>query len=67
MEKKNSDARIAANNRYNAKTYKQFNVKLKHDEMEQLENHCKKFGYTKNGFAIQAIKEKMERDHTSLN
>lgn len=61
-KKKNSEARIRANNKYNKKNYSRTPVSLKHKEMYILNSHCQEFGYSKNGFIVQAIKEKIERD-----
>jgi len=60
--RKNSIARIKANNKYNKKAYKQFNAKLKPFQMKILESYCSTSEYSKNNCAILAFKEKMERD-----
>ncbi len=57
-----SEAQKRAKNKYNKKSYKQFNVKLKPFQMDILENYCNKYGYSKNNFAILSLKEKMEKD-----
>ncbi len=57
-----SEAQKRAKNKYNKKAYKQFNVKLKPFQMSILEDYCNKYGYSKNNFAILALKEKMEKD-----
>lgn len=62
IKKKNSDARIRANNKYNKKNYTRTPISLRHNEMNVLNAHCEKHGYSKNGFIVQAIKEKIERD-----
>lgn len=59
---KNSPAKIRANNKYIKKAYKKLTVRLKHIQMELLDKHCEKYGYSKNGFAVQAIEEKIKRD-----
>ena len=59
---KNSPARLRANHKYDKKTYKPLTIRLKHIKMELLDKHCKKYGYSKNGFAIQAIEETIKRD-----
>ena len=65
MEKnKNSAAKIAANNRYNAKTYDRINVAVPKGVKDQIEEHLK---YTSDGsvnaFVKRAIIETMERDN----
>ena len=57
-----SEAQKRAKDKYNKKAYKQFNVKLKPFQMEILEEYCNKYEYSKNNFAVLALKEKMERD-----
>ena len=57
-----SEAQKRAKDKYNKKAYKQFNVKLKPFQMEILEEYCNKYEYSKNNFAILALKEKMEKD-----
>ncbi len=51
-----------AKNKYNKKAYKQINLQIKPSIASILDKHCKCFSYTRSGFIIQAIKEKIERD-----
>lgn len=61
---KNSRAKLDANNRYAAKTYKKFTVNFKLAEFEELERYLQKKNIqSKNAFIIEAVKEKIERDN----
>lgn len=44
---KASEARIRANNKYNAKTYKAFTVNAKFDEYDKITDYCEKHGISK--------------------
>ena len=61
--KKNSDARIKANNKYNAKTYKKLQVSAKIADYETIDNYCKINNISKANFVINsclyAIKNSM--------
>lgn len=62
-EKKNSPARIAANNRYNAKAYDRINVAVPIGMKGQIEEHIKStIDASVNAFVKRAITETMERD-----
>ncbi len=37
---KATEARIRANNKYNAKTYKSFTINAKFDEYDKINNYC---------------------------
>lgn len=43
--------------RYNEKNYKQINVALRFEDVEQLEKYCKETGDSKRGFFSRMIKE----------
>jgi len=43
--------------RYNEKNYKQINVALRFEDVEQLEKYCKATGDSKRGFFSRMIKE----------
>lgn len=58
-----SEAQRKANNKYIKEHYKQVKLSMPNDEAEKLEEHCRKFGYTKAGFIRQAIKEAIALDH----
>lgn len=62
-EKKNSDARIQANNRYNAKTYDRINIAIPKGRKEIIRAHAEKHGESLNGFVGRAIDETIERDN----
>lgn len=58
-----TDAQRKANDKYIKEHYRQVKLSMPNEEADTLEQHCKKFGYTKAGFIRQAIQEKMERDN----
>lgn len=62
MANKNSPARLKANNDYNKRAYKSFNLRMKPYQMEIFSNHCERFNYGKNQFLITAMMEKIERE-----
>lgn len=62
MTKKNSDARLKANNEYNKRAYKTFNLRMKPYQNIIFSEYCKTYKYGKNEFLIAAMKEKIERD-----
>ncbi|MGN1044027.1 MAG: hypothetical protein ACI4PR_04430 [Acutalibacteraceae bacterium] len=51
-----------AKSKYNKKAYLRTHISFKPLEMAILNMHCEKYGYSKNGFVVQAVKEKIERD-----
>lgn len=57
-----SEAQRKANDKYIQAHYRQVKLSMPNEEADSLEDHCKKFGYTKAGFIRKAIQEKMERD-----
>ena len=59
---KKATSQTRAKSKYNKKNYSRTPISLKHNEMSVLNNHCEKYGYSKNGFIVKAIKEKIERD-----
>ena len=60
-----SEAQKKANKKYFDNNYKQVKLSMPNKEAEVLEEHCKKYGYTKAGFIREAIKDKIERDVAS--
>ncbi len=62
MANKNSPARLKANNEYNKRAYKSFNLRMKPYQMEVFSNHCERFNHSKNQFLITAMIEKIERE-----
>ena len=62
-ENKNSKARIAANNRYNAKVYDRINIAVPKGKKEIIQSHARNYGESINGFVNRAIDEAIERDH----
>ena len=61
-ENKNSKARIAANNRYNAKAYDRINIAVPKGDKDIIKDHAESKGESINGFVNRAIDEAMERD-----
>lgn len=62
-ERKNSSARIAANNRYNEKAYDRINVAVPKGTKTKIEEHIKTTSDASvNAFVKRAINETMERD-----
>ena len=57
-----SDAQKKANKKYFDNNYKQVKLSMPIKEAEELEEHCKRFQYTKAGFIRDAIKEKIEKE-----
>ncbi len=63
-ENKNSEARIRANNKYNAKAYDRVNIAIPKGKKEVIQAHAKALGKSINGYVVEAIDEKMTRDKT---
>ena len=62
-ETKNSKARIAANNRYNAKAYDRINIAVPKGKKDVIKKYADRSGDSINGFITKAIDEKIERDN----
>lgn len=60
--RKNSEAKIRANNRYNAKTYDRINIAVHKGKKDIIQAHAKALGKSINGYVVEAIEEKMSRD-----
>ncbi len=60
-DNKNSKARIAANNRYNAKAYDRINIAVPKGKKEEIKAAADSQGKSVNGFINEAIDEKMKR------
>lgn len=63
-ENKNSEARIRANNKYNAKAYDRVNIAIPKGKKEVIQAHAKALGKSINGYVVEAIDEKMTREKT---
>ncbi len=61
-ENKNSQARIKANNKYNAKAYDRINIAVSKGNKDIIKAHAEKHGESINGFVNRAIDETMQRD-----
>ena len=63
-ENKNSKARIAANNRYNAKAYDRINIAVPKGKKEEIQNYAKEHGESLNGFINRVIFAEMKNNPT---
>lgn len=61
-EKKNSDARIRANNKYNEKAYDRINIAVPKGKKAIIQAQADSEGKSLNGYINEAIDEKMERE-----
>ena len=62
-ERKNSEARIRANNKYNDKAYDRINIAVPKGKKAEIKAHAeKRDNGSINAFVNRAIKETMERD-----
>ena len=57
---KNSAAKIAANNRYDRKTYDRFNFRVRKEEAEQIKTAAAAAGTSVNSFILEAVREKIK-------
>lgn len=62
-ERKNSAARIKANNKYNEKTYDRINIAVPKGRKAEIKAHAEAHKESVNGFIGRAIDETMERDN----
>jgi uncharacterized protein (DUF1778 family) len=61
-ERKNSEARIRANNKYNDKAYDRINIAVPKGHKDTIKAHADSRGESVNGFVNRAIQDRMERD-----
>lgn len=61
-ERKNSAARIRANNKYAAKAYDRINIAVSKGRKDEIKALADTRGQSVNAYIISAIDEKMERD-----
>jgi predicted HicB family RNase H-like nuclease len=59
---KNSAAKIAANNRYDRKTYDRFNFRVRKEEAEQIKAAAAAADVSVNSYILEAVREKMNGD-----
>ena len=57
-ERKNSEARIKANNRYNEKAYDRINIAVPKGRKDLIKAHAESHGESVNGFVNRAIDER---------
>ena len=61
-ERKNSAARIRANNKYAAKAYDRINIAVSKGKKNIIQAHAEAHGESVNGFINRAIDQTMSRD-----
>lgn len=61
---KYTEARRKANEKYNAKAYDEIKVRVSKGEKDKIKSAAEKQGQSLNGYIVNAIDEKMERDKT---
>ncbi len=61
-ERKNSEARIRANNKYNNRVYDRINIAVPKGRKAEIQAHAATHGESINGFVTRAIDETMERE-----
>lgn len=61
-KRKNSEARIKANNKYNEKAYDRINIAVSKGKKDILQSHAQSKGESLNAFVNRAINEAIERD-----
>lgn len=66
QEKKNSDARIKANNKYNAKTYKKISLNVRISDYEKIKNYIDAMGISANSYIIELIKKDLQSKGISI-
>ena len=59
-ERKNSDARIAANNRYTAKSYDRINLAVKKGKKQAIESRAASLGKSTNKYINDLIDEDLK-------
>lgn len=64
-EKKNSTARIQANNRYNAKAYDRLNIAIPKGRKEDVEEHARSKGETVNSLVNALLRADMGIEDSS--
>lgn len=57
--KKNSDARLKANKKWNDNNLKAGSFQIKKELYEAVERYCKEYGYSKNGLITELFKERL--------
>lgn len=65
-EKKNSDARIAANNRYAARVYDRLSVVVPKGKKAEIKAHVDARNESVNAFMNRAIDETIQRDKNEM-
>jgi len=60
-EKKNSSARIRANNKYNEKAYDRINIAIPKGRKQALQGVASAQGESLNAFVVKSVDERVER------
>ena len=61
-EKKNSEARIRANNKYNAKAYDRINLAVPKGQKATIQAAADAAKQSLNGYVVKAVEDRMERE-----
>ena len=62
-DRKNSEARIRANNKYNNRVYDRINIAVPKGRKAEIQDHAAARGESINGFVTRAIDETLARDN----
>ena len=62
INKKNSDARIKANARYNKKAYCNISVRIKPIDYNLIDGYCKQYNISKAALIVRAVKYCISHD-----
>ena len=61
VNKKSSAARIRANAKYNAKTYKRLTLSIRLNEFEKIQAEVQKQGVSMNSFILECIRDRIDK------
>ena len=61
VNKKASAARIKANAKYNAKTYKRVTLSIRLNEFEKIQAEVQKQGVSMNSFILECIRDRIDK------
>ena len=65
-DRKNSEARIRANNKYNAKAYERINIAVPKGRKEAIQDAALAVGESLNKYITTAVDERMGRDTSGI-
>ena len=61
-QKKNTPARVQANNRYGNKAYDRINIAVKKGEKERIQSYAAQQGKSLNAYIVEAIYDKIKNN-----